>query len=119
MISSMSSDKRTQGEVRGTGAATGTVGLGIDSDGSYGIGSSVQVFDAETNGVWTARYVFLGSVTDCRVDVTDPYQDSFVQDEFVEVSGMTDPNQPGLYQGSEVETFDDFTITTTWSLQMP
>lgn len=102
----------------GTGTATGSVVLGLDGVDSYEVGSSALVLDVETNGVWTARYQFLGSETDCRVDVTDPYHQSWTEDRFAEVDGTTDPSQPGLYQGSAVQSFGDTTITTTWSLQM-
>jgi len=102
----------------GTVQASGTVVLTL-AGGDYDIDATYQELALAVNGVWSVEYTFHGPNTDCRTNVTDPYEDIDDYSLYVEVEGSYDPSSPNQYSGS-VEEATNFpgTSTETWVLQI-
>lgn len=101
----------------GSTQASGQLTLSL-TDGEYDLESSAQILPLVTTGVWSVEYTFLGPRSDCRSNVTDPYE-SEDEDSFTpSASGTVDPSSPNVYAGTEVTSDTNFTRTTTWSLQV-
>ncbi|MCK6531154.1 Ig-like domain-containing protein [Myxococcota bacterium] len=102
----------------GSAPASGDAALYLVNDGTYEVDVSEALVSVVTEGVWTARYDFLGEDTSCRTEVTDEYNDT--DDAWVdfEGEGTTDSEEQTTFSGSTTETYGDTTVTTTWTLTL-
>lgn len=102
----------------GSAPASGDAALYLVNDGTYEVYVSEAQVSVVTEGVWTARYDFLGEDTSCRTEVTDEYNDT--DDAWVdfEGEGTTDSEEQTTFSGSTTETYGDTTVTTTWTLTL-
>lgn len=108
----------------GSAPALGEVEFETGSDDRYDIyfePPNLEIPVAYTQ-VWTARYVFLGSDSSCRVDVTD--LDEGVEDRSFDISvdGIRDTTTPNVVSGSHSEVNDDGAgnrteTTASWTLR--